>query len=49
VRSTNHEATRGVEPIDSFFVQVLLRDNRFDDVLLEVRTNLFVGNGFVVL
>jgi len=49
VGPTDDEAARRVEVEDGLLVEVLLRDDGLDDVLLEVGGDLVVGDGLVVL
>uniref|UniRef100_J3KZC6 Uncharacterized protein n=1 Tax=Oryza brachyantha TaxID=4533 RepID=J3KZC6_ORYBR len=49
VGPADDEAAGGVEVEDGLLVEVLLRDDRLDDVLLEVGGDLVVGDGLVVL
>lgn len=49
VRATNDETARGVQVVDGLVVQVLGGDDGLDDEFHEVGTDLFVGDGFVVL
>ena len=47
--TTNHEATRWVQVVDGLVIQILFGDNGLDDMLHQVRRNLFVGDIFGVL
>mmetsp|Transcript_16354 Transcript_16354/g.30347 ORF Transcript_16354/g.30347 Transcript_16354/m.30347 type:complete len:266 (+) Transcript_16354:642-1439(+) len=49
VRSTNDEATRGVQVVDGVVIQILFGDDRLDDVFHEVTLDLFVGDFLRVL
>ncbi|BAS71861.1 Os01g0323775, partial [Oryza sativa Japonica Group] len=49
VGPADDEAARGVEVEDGLLVEVLVGDDRLDDVLLEVGGDLVVGDGLVVL
>ena len=49
MRSTDDKATRWVQVEDGLLIKVLLRDDRLDDMLLEVSSNLIVGDCLVVL
>ncbi|URD87558.1 putative plant SNARE [Musa troglodytarum] len=49
MRSTDDEAPGWVKMEDCLLIEVFLRDDRLDDVLLEVRSNLIVGDGLIML
>ena len=49
VRATNDEAARRVQVEYGLLIKVLLRDHRLDNMLLEVSSNLVVGDGLIVL
>jgi len=49
VRTSDNEAARRVEVIDSVLGEVLSRDNWLDHVFHEISTNLLVGDVVVVL
>lgn len=47
--STNDKSTRWVKVENGLLVEVLLRYDRLDHMLLEVSSNLIVGDGLIVL
>jgi len=49
VRSSDDEAARRVDVVDGVLVKVLRRDDRLDDVLVDVRGDLVVRHRLVVL
>ncbi|KAL4273017.1 hypothetical protein GQ457_13G023280 [Hibiscus cannabinus] len=49
VRTTDDETARWVEVENGFLIEVLLGDDRFDYVLLQIGGDLVVGHGLVVL
>mmetsp|Transcript_8338 Transcript_8338/g.10720 ORF Transcript_8338/g.10720 Transcript_8338/m.10720 type:complete len:239 (-) Transcript_8338:123-839(-) len=44
MRSSNYETTRRIQMIDSLIIQIFLRNHRLDNMLHQIRANLFVGN-----
>ncbi|PON46933.1 hypothetical protein TorRG33x02_324670 [Trema orientale] len=49
MRASNDETARRVEVEDGLLVQVLLRDHGLNDVLLEIRGDLIIGHGLIML
>ncbi|CAL9064004.1 unnamed protein product [Musa banksii] len=49
MRSTDDKSTRWIEMEDGFLIEVLLRYDWFDDMLLQVSGNLIIGDSLIVL
>ena len=49
MRSANDEATRWVKMEDCLLIKVLLGNDRLDDMLLQVSSNLIVGDCLIML
>lgn len=47
--AADDEAAGWVEMEDGFFIEVLFRDDRLDDMLLKISSNLIIGDGLIVL
>ncbi|KAL4579208.1 hypothetical protein LXL04_015346 [Taraxacum kok-saghyz] len=49
MRAADDKTARRVEMEDGFFIEVVFRDDWFDDVFLEICCDFIVGDSFIVL